>query len=295
MTVCICVLASINLNCGRERGESGAESSTLTIHLPDTDERSLGPAGYRPSSGVWFLVFLALTLDQDGTEVLRERLLDHWEHTPDYAEWTVRVREGLRWDDGVPVTAEDVKYSLELWTDDEVLYENPSFEEIIVHDNQTLTIAFKKPVTRTIATFDWLPILPKHLLESLEPEDIFGWPFWIQPVGNGPYRYQRHVPDVMTEFTVNPEYYGERPNIPGIVLRYGGNGVTELLGACRCFRMWMCAKRSPWPLTGESSTGFSTILTTCLFSMSPRWHAIIMRGWFPTLCPSIPTVPPSCW
>ena len=32
----------------------------------------------------------------------------------------MHVREGVRWDDGVPVTAEDVKFSLELWTNPEV-------------------------------------------------------------------------------------------------------------------------------------------------------------------------------
>lgn len=229
ITVCICALALVNLQCGQDRRENGTGSSTLTIHVPDLDERALGPAGYRPSSGVWFLVFLGLTVDPDGSEVLRPRLLDRWDHTPDYVEWSGHVREGVRWDDGVPVTAEDVKFSLELWTDEEVWYEHPSFEEIRILDEQTFQVIFKEPVTRTISTFDWLPMLPKHLLETLEPERIFSWPFWIQPVGNGPYRYRRHVPAVMTEFAVNPDYYGNPPNVPRVVLRYGGNGLTELL------------------------------------------------------------------
>lgn len=208
----------------RGRGNE-TDGSTLTIHVPDQDERVLGPLGFNP----WFLVFLGLAVDPEGTKDPQPRLLDRWEHTPDYKEWTVHVREGVRWDDGVPVTAEDVKFSLELWTHNDVLYEMPAFEKITVLGSHALQITFKEPVAATIFTYNWLAMLPKHLLDTLDTQRIYSWPFWIQPVGNGPYRYVRHVPKTMTELAANPDYYGEKPKIPRIVLRYGGNPLTELL------------------------------------------------------------------
>jgi peptide/nickel transport system substrate-binding protein len=209
--------------CSRE-GAVERDPSTLTIHVADSDERAMGPLGLK-----WFPVFLGLTDDQDRTGQPQSRLLERWEHTPDYTEWTVHLREGVLWNDGEPVTAEDVKFSLELWTDEEVLYENPWFDHITVLGTHSLKLTFVEPVGGTLFSFNWLPMLPKHLLENLAPEEIFSWPFWVQPVGNGPFRYVRHVPQTMTQLEANPDYFGEAPRIPRVVLRYGGNRLVELL------------------------------------------------------------------
>ena len=227
ITACICLLALTSIQCGQRGDLSERDSSTLTIHVPGQDERVLGPNG----NSVWFLVFLGLAVDPEGTDDYQPRLLDRWDHTPDYIEWTVHLRDDVRWDDGVPVTAEDVKFSLELWTNPEIAYEGRWFEKITVLDSHTLQVTFSKPVTATILTYAWLPILPKHLLDALnvEQDQIFSWPFWKQPIGNGPYRYARNIPGVMTEVTANPDYYGEQPSIPTVVLRFGGNVVAELL------------------------------------------------------------------
>ena len=129
----------------------------------------------------------------------------------------------------MPVTAEDVKFSLEMWTDPRIGYEYPFFDEVAVVDSHNLQMTFKAPVSSTIFVFNWLAMLPKHILEPLDLDDIFSWPFWVQPVGNGPYRYVRHSPGVMTELEANPDYYGDAPGISKVVLRFGGNALTELL------------------------------------------------------------------
>lgn len=227
ITTCICFIVLANAQCGGDRRGNQTDSRTLTIHVADQDERVLGPLGANP----WFLVFLGLAVDPEGTDDPQPRLLDRWEHTPDYTEWTVHVRDDVQWDDGVPVTAEDVKFSLELWTNPAILYEYRFFDEITVLGSHTLRITFTEPVSATIFDFSGLAMLPKHLLDTLDVEagGIFTWPFWVQPVGNGPYRYVRHVPKTMTELEVNPNYYGDKPKIPKVVLRYGGNAVIELL------------------------------------------------------------------
>lgn len=214
-----------SVQCGLDVGGDQADVPTLTIHVPDGDERELGPLGTRG----WFFVFLGLAAgSQDGVDP-KPRLLDRWDHTPDYTEWTLHLREGVRWDDGIPVTAADVKFSIELWTHSDVLYENKFFETITVLDRRTLRIIYPAPPANTIFEFNWLPILPKHLLDGLDLDDLFSWPFWIQPVGDGPFRYVRHIPGVMTQLEANPDFYGEQPEIERVVLRYGGNGLTELL------------------------------------------------------------------
>lgn len=216
--------ALAGLGCGGEAPGPEQEAPALRIHVAGQDERVLGPLGM-----YWFLTFLPLTADLDVDGAYEPRLLSSWEHSPDYSEWTLNVREQLRWGDGEPVTAEDVKYSLELWTDPDVGYEYRFFDTLEILDSHTLRMAFPEPPPATLHTYSWLAIVPEHLLADNAPEDIYSWPFWVEPVGNGPFRYVRHVPKVMTELEANPDYYGDPPAIQKVVLRYGGKALTELL------------------------------------------------------------------
>jgi peptide/nickel transport system substrate-binding protein len=218
-------IAMLTLGCSEEKQELQSETPSLAIHVPDQDERLMGPLGADP----WFMVFLGLADGSESSDNPEPRLLDRWEHTPDYTEWTVHVRDGLQWGDGVPVTAKDVKFSLELWTNPNIGYEYRFFDEITVLDNQNLRMNFKEPVSSKIFVFNWLAMLPSHLLEDQDLDSIFSWPFWIQPVGNGPYRYTRHIPGVMMELDANPDYFGEAPGVPKVLLKFGGNALTELL------------------------------------------------------------------
>ncbi len=220
----ICLLAWASISCSRENSRNGKDASTLTIHF-DGDERSLGPLGHWPWP--WFLVFLPLSTEDEMGNPL-PRLMERWEHTPDYKDWTVYLRDDVKWNDGVPVTAADVKFSLELWQHPDVLYENPFIESITVIDDHTLQIKFKKPDSFKVTFYSWLVMLPKHLVENLDLKDIYNWKFWTEPVGNGPYRYVRHVPKTMIELETNPDYYKGKPKIDRVVLRFGGNPITEL-------------------------------------------------------------------
>lgn len=56
----------------------------------------MGPMG----ADLWFQVFLGLADGSGSSDFPEPRLLDRWEHTPDYTQWTVHVREGIhlgRW------------------------------------------------------------------------------------------------------------------------------------------------------------------------------------------------------
>ena len=67
IAICICSIMMLNLHCSRGDLRSSTESSTLTIHVPDLDERLLGPLGANP----WFLVFLALAVGPETSDTPR--------------------------------------------------------------------------------------------------------------------------------------------------------------------------------------------------------------------------------
>lgn len=175
----------------------------------------------------WFLMFLPLaTYDEDGEVV--GRLARSWEASDDLRTWTFHLRSDVRWHDGRPTTAHDVKFTIELAGHPEVLFDDPwhDVDSIRVRDDTTLTIFYRRPKD---ARNTWMVYWPRHRLEGLEPDGFFGWEFWARPVGNGPFRYVRHAPKTMVELEANPDFYSGKPAIERLVIKFGEQGLTELL------------------------------------------------------------------
>jgi peptide/nickel transport system substrate-binding protein len=185
-----------------------------------------------------FLVFLPLVARNADGE-LEGRLAERWEHSPDYRIWTVHLRQGVRWHDGVPVTAHDIKFTLDLLSDPDVLYAQPGGYAVTVLDDATYTIEYHHLLADEVGKGspldDYTVYYPKHLVQQLvpvpyDPERDFGnWEWWSHPVGNGPYRFVRHLPQTMMEFEANPDYYRGKPSIERVVVKFTSSDVTELL------------------------------------------------------------------
>jgi peptide/nickel transport system substrate-binding protein len=222
-------LALITGSCVRADDRADAEPSTLTVLYPG-DDRVLGAEGrayYRPAQ---FLVFEPLmTWDADGE--LEPRLARSWEHSVDYRTWTVNLRTDVRWHDGVPVTADDVQFTMDLLSHPDVLVEQPGAFRLDVLDDSTFTITRQQIGTYSIANEAAVfnAIYPRHLLQDLDPKGFWDWEFWTHPVGNGPYRYVRLVPGTIIELEANPDHFRGRPRIDRVVLKFGGSSLTELL------------------------------------------------------------------
>ena len=205
------------------RDHAAGAASTLTVLMsgPGGDEHVLG---LPDDESAKFLVFLPLTAESANGEI-EPGLAQSWEHSLDYRVWTVRLRSDIRWHDGVPVTAHDVKFSLELLTNPGADELSPgSIESIAVLNDYTVWVRH-----RDVMQYQWEEIqYPKHLLERLDPKRFTDWEFWTRPVGNGPYRYVRHVPKTMMEFEANPDYYRGKPKIERVVLKFVGEaGLAE--------------------------------------------------------------------
>jgi peptide/nickel transport system substrate-binding protein len=203
-------------------GEHASSKVTLLI---EADERLFGPYW---SIDAWFLMFLPLaTYDADGE--ITARLARSWERSEDGRVWTLHLRSDVRWHDGIPVTARDVEFSIDLAGHPDVLFDNAWYDvdSMSVRNDTTLTIFYGRPRD---ARDTWIVYWPKHLLEGLDPAEFYNWDFWTEPVGNGPYRYVRHIPQTMVELEANPDFYAGEPTIDELVIQFGGgNGIIEIL------------------------------------------------------------------
>ena len=102
-------LAALATGCRSPKDPALARGNTVIVGVPDTGNLNPMPAF---DQELW-LAFLPLVVLNDKGE-WEGRLAERWEHSLDYREWTYHIRRGVRWHDGVPVTAHDVKFSLEL-------------------------------------------------------------------------------------------------------------------------------------------------------------------------------------
>jgi len=210
MQVCAGSLALAAVGCDR-RDRRHADGSTLTVLYPGDERRW-------PQS----IVFLRMALPDENGE-WQGRLAKSWNHSSDYRTWTYHLRTDVRWHDGVPVTAHD-----DLLSHPAVLRRPPGSISVTVPDDSTVVITYNKGLARTTPETSAV-YFPKHLLEDLDPTEFESWEFWTRPVGNGAYRYVRHVPKTFMEFEANRDYALGKPKIDRLIVKFGPPSVTELL------------------------------------------------------------------
>ena len=124
----------------RSDARDGGSPRTLRV-LYDADERSLYPGSDDVPLRLVFSPLVSYAMLENGFCWEPEQgLAERWEHSPDWRTWTVWLREGLRWHDGVPVTAEDVRFTVELWKHPEVgHWAGESIDSVVVIDDRSTT------------------------------------------------------------------------------------------------------------------------------------------------------------
>lgn len=230
MALALASTALVTWACGsRTADPAGVLDNTVTVLYPS----DIGVFGPRWDDSPKFLLFLPLVNYERGsscgepTPVLAER----WEHSQDYREWTVGLREGVRWHDGVPVTADDIVFTVQILTHPDVMsYNAGPLDSAVATDPRTVKLFMSRPNRWPLQ--GWVTFLPRHLLDQEDPADFYQWEFWQHPVGNGPFRFVGHVPQTMIELEANPDYYRGPPSIARLLIKLttagGGSGLLEL-------------------------------------------------------------------
>ena len=212
---CAAPLALTAAGCRRTGDPAYAGGNTLVMAVPDVN---VIKSDWTDLDKLLFPLLAAA----DANGELEPRLARSWEHSADNREWTYHLRTDVRWDDGAPVTAHDVKFTLDLLSHPDVA--EYRFESVTVLDDYTVKIRAPGAYQDDITYF------PKHLLERMEPKKFYDWDFWTHPIGIGPYRFVRYLPETMMELDANPDYYRGKPKIERVVLKFVGKaGLNELL------------------------------------------------------------------
>jgi peptide/nickel transport system substrate-binding protein len=147
---------------------------------------------------------------------------------PDSLELTFHLREDIFWHDGEPTTARDVLFTYERVQEPETGFPNPAYFEYYAPEAELIddyTIRFRlRPHAEFLEPWYLTPAMPEHILGDVPAAELMTHPFGTrEPVGNGPFRFERRIPGQEWVFAANedfPEALGGRPYLDRIVWRY---------------------------------------------------------------------------
>lgn len=164
------------------------------------------------------LIFDGLMRNDEDNNVVAG-LAEGYDYDESSYTYTFHLRDGIKWHDGEPFTAEDVKFTIEAIMDPANLSENaPDFEEIEeinVEDEHTISFRLSAP-DAAFTQYMTMAIMPKHCLEG---EDMQESDFFRNPIGTGAYKLKSWDDGQSIVLVRNEDYYRGAANIGTIIFK----------------------------------------------------------------------------
>ena len=197
--------------CGSAAGRRGS----TVLYASGADLQSSNPlATIHPlAKQVQRYVFLTTLARYDSALAIEPYLARRWQWSRSHTRLTVHLASNVRWHDGVPTTAADVRFTLDAARDPSTGY--PRLADLAdltateVLNDSTVVLQFQSPQTGFPDVLTDLAIVPAHRLDSV-PRGRMRQAAWNQqPVGNGPFRFVSYEPNRRWVFAANPDFPDE--------------------------------------------------------------------------------------
>jgi peptide/nickel transport system substrate-binding protein len=196
------------------------------------------------------LMAQVLRYDHVDTGVIIGDLAKSWDVSSDGTSYTFAFHDA-KWPDGRPITAEDVKFSMDRMVEEgsprpRAGNLRPYYAGSEVLDAETLkvdtTIAYAPGFLQYLA-INYMKILPKHILEPMGTDEarqrFLNNPDNLNAVVSGPFTVQAYLQDNFWEYERNPGYFKEGlPFLDGIRV-FIINNLTKLTTAFRTEQVLM--------------------------------------------------------
>ena len=155
----------------------------------------------------WAMYDALLTFDPQGNVI--GNVAESYDLSQDGLTWTFKIRQGIKFWNGDPLTSADVVFSLQRFGSKESTnpwspYILKNNESITAKDDDTVIFKAQKPEWALKIPFAWTRILPKNYFEKVGQDG-----FRAQPMGSGPYKFAKWVPKTSMEYDANTEYWGQ--------------------------------------------------------------------------------------
>ncbi|MCF8069487.1 MAG: peptide ABC transporter substrate-binding protein [Desulfobacterales bacterium] len=151
--------------------------------------------------------------------------------TEDRIKWRFRLREGMTFHDGKPVTADDLAFTMTYLPISEPTYsynDSQTVEDsIVIIDDRTVEFELKQKLGDKYVPFNYYPILPKSLWKRYKFK--LGEYSNKKAIGSGPFKLKEFSSGKYIVFEKFEEHWDKSPRVDQIVFKsYGGNDAMNM-------------------------------------------------------------------
>ncbi|MBR9789346.1 MAG: ABC transporter substrate-binding protein [Vibrionaceae bacterium] len=206
------------------------QGGTLTVPIINTGfVENFNP--YTTKDTLHGIMFEPLFVLNNMTGETHYRLAESVEYSDDLKTLKLKLRDGLKWSDGTPLTAEDVVFSFELTKkspafDVKAIWPTGKLQSIKASDKRTVVFDLAEADSTFLWSIGAYHIVPKHVWSDVTDYTTFTNP---NPVGSGPMTTVKYVKPQQMELCRNPNYYLEnRPYLDCVNFRsYNDNSQIQ--------------------------------------------------------------------
>ncbi len=213
----VCILVS----CGKNSGSSDIREVSAVIAITG-DVDNFNPvvsdvAASQQLNSVVYPMMFDIEFDiTEGKLIYKPGLVKSWEFKNDGKDVLLIIRNDVRWEDGMPVTTDDIKFSYSLYGDplvasarsnyvDNMIHTNGKFDpekSITVIDDTTIVFHFTHKYPQQLFHLNLSPI-PYHIYKNADRATLRSNPANEQPIGAGPFRVNKWIRQQEVELLAN--------------------------------------------------------------------------------------------
>lgn len=218
------VLLALLLSACSGRGATQSQPAVVRIGWAGSpDTLNPGMAILVEAYTIFELVYDSMyDLNLDGSFTLS--LAESATVSDDGTVWTFKIRDGVKWHDGQPLTAEDVAWTYNLYKDTPEYpylsgYYTTYFDTIEATSNNEVVLTLTEAIPNIESQLVFLYVLPKHIWESVDKLEYEN----TEMIGSGPFKMTEYVQNEFVHLTANKEHFSSPPKVDEVIFQTFAN------------------------------------------------------------------------
>jgi len=186
------------------------------------DSLNPGAAWLAKAYTIFELVYDSMyEVNLDGTYA--NGLAESVERSDDGLVYTFKIKQGVKWHDGQPLTAKDVAFTYNLVKAHEdfptLNSYTTNFASVEAPDDETVVITLDQPVPSIESKLVFLYILPEHIWKDHAEGNAAAEFVNEEMIGSGPFKMKEYKQDEYIQLETNKDYHGIVPKVDGVIFQ----------------------------------------------------------------------------